>query len=85
MTVDITQDPFEGWAQDPIPVEIIIGYAEQYFGDKPYFNQTFIHPNTKEEHTFLELLLAITSAESNHLQYVDAVGSESSYGLFQIK
>jgi hypothetical protein len=84
MTVDITQDPFEGWAQDPIPVEIIIGYAEQYFGDKPYFNQTFIHPNTKEEHTFLELLLAITSAESNHLQYVDAVGSESSYGLFQI-
>ena len=82
---DITQDPFEGWEQSPIPVEIIIGYAEQYFGDQPYFNQTFTHPDTKEEHTFLELLLSITSVESNgHLQYVDAGGSESSYGLFQL-
>ena len=30
---DLTKDPFEGVEQEAIPIEVIIGYAQEYMPD----------------------------------------------------
>ena len=76
--VDVNVDPFEGWEQEPVPVEVIVGYAYEHLND-------YINWKDDNGNAFLPTLLSVLHVESAGLkQFVKAAGSEESYGLFQI-
>lgn len=74
---DLTKDPFEGVEQEAIPIEVIIGYAQEYMPD--YINKTV------DGEKFMPMLFSIMQHESRHKQFVKSGGSEQSFGFFQIR
>ena len=76
--VDVNVDPFEGWEQEPVPVSVIVGYANQYLSDY----MSWADPDGE---AFMPTLLSVLDVESGFNQFIKSnVEGEASYGLFQI-
>ncbi len=92
MYPDISIDPFEGWPQETIPVEVIIGYILQVDGMYDWLigqEVTNPHPLAEKGETYngLDAFIAILGGESGFRQYVKSSGNkgkEPSYGIAQI-
>ena len=74
---DLRRDPFEGVEQEAIPIEVIIGYAQEYM---PGYITT-----TVDGENFMPVLFSVTQHESRHKQFVKSGGAEQSFGFFQIR
>tara|TARA_R100000458_G_C8264373_1_gene239582 strand:+ start:278 stop:1924 length:1647 start_codon:yes stop_codon:yes gene_type:complete len=74
---DLKNDPFAGLEQEQIPIEVIIGFVEEYM---PGYMTT-----TVEGEKFMPVLFSVLQQESGHLQFVKSGGREQSFGLFQIR
>ena len=74
---DLTRDPFQGVEQEVIPIEVIIGYAQEYMPG--YINKTV------DGEKFMPMLFSIMQHESGHKQFVKSDGAEQSFGFFQIR
>ena len=92
MYPDIDINPFDGWPQETIPVEVIIGYILQVDGMYDWLiGQEVTNPHPLADkgvsYNALDAFIAILGGESGFTQYVKSSGNdgkEPSYGIAQI-
>lgn len=89
MYPDIDRNPFDGWPQETIPVEVIIGYILQVDGMYDWLiGQEVTNPHPLADkgvsYNALDAFIAILGGESGFRQYVKSEGEEHSYGIAQI-
>tara|TARA_R100001594_G_scaffold150536_2_gene212234 strand:- start:489 stop:2288 length:1800 start_codon:yes stop_codon:yes gene_type:complete len=85
-SIDI--DPFENWDQEPLSVEIVMGYIYNVPGMYSYLtdrDNRVTNPITGKEVSLLDAFIATITDESGRKQYIKSMGSEQSYGIIQLR